>query len=120
MKQLFNLHGRISRSTFWCNQLIAFIAFVILFVAIDDLAGRAATWILYPPYLWMMLSQAIKRLHDRNRTAAWLLAALIPVLGPLWLLFDLGLRRGTPGENSDGPDPLDNPSGYLTVDIHHP
>ena len=95
-------------------------AFVVLFVFLDSMIGRAATWILYPPYLWMLASVVTRRLRDRGRPPAWWLAALVPVLGPLWLAVELGFRRGTPGENPYGPDPLTLHTGYLTVDIHHP
>ena len=56
-------------------------------------------------------------MRDRGKSPAWLLVALIPVLGPLWLCVDLGLLRGTPGENQYGPDPLILDSDYLTVNI---
>ena len=56
-----------------------------------------------------------KRLHDRGRSAWWLIVLLIPVLGPLWLAIELALRRGTPGENQYGADPLERHYDYLTV-----
>ena len=55
-----------------------------------------------------------RRLRDRGRSPFWLLAGAVPILGPLWLLIELGLRRGTPGENPYGPDPL-RAGDYLTV-----
>ena len=58
------------------------------------------------PSCWPRRSLATRRMHDRGRSAAWLLAAAVPVLGPLWLLVELGLRKGTPGENPYGADPL--------------
>jgi len=44
----------------------------------------------------------------------------VPVLGPLWLLVDLGLLRGTPHENQYGLDPLTVDSDYLRVEIDRP
>ena len=56
-------------------------------------------------------------MHDRGRSPLWLLAAAVPVLGPLWLFIELGLLSGTPGENHYGPDPLTLDTDYLTVKI---
>ena len=41
----------------------------------------------------------VKRLNDRAKSAWWLLVAILPVVGPLWLLLTLGIRAGTQGEN---------------------
>lgn len=73
---------------------------------------------------------AVRRLHDRNKSAWWLLpffflpvlvevpagffgvtegARILSAIGgilSLWGLFELGVRRGTIGFNSYGADPL--------------
>src|SRR5262245_21974074 len=64
----------------------------------------------------MLAALLAKRMRDRGRSPAWLLAALVPLLGPLWLLVELGLRKGTPGENQYGPDPREA-GDYLTVPL---
>jgi len=91
------------------------IAFAILFVFLEDSLGRASTWVLYPPFLWSLAALIVKRLHDRGRSAASLLWVLLPVLGPLWLVFNLGFRKGTDGDNQYGPDPLLVDVDYLKV-----
>ena len=48
----------------------------------------------------------IKRCHDRDRSGRFLLIGLIPIVGAIWLLVDLGFLRGTAGPNGFGPDPL--------------
>ena len=45
---------------------------------------------------------------------------LIPIVGAIWVLIELGLRRGTLGDNQYGEDPLERNAGYFTVDIGHP
>lgn len=84
--------------------------------------------VLYVPLLWIGLAVATKRLHDRDRSAWWLLLfyALPAVLSnvgdvvggiggvlslaglaiSIWAMVELGLLRGTPGPNRYGPDPL--------------
>ena len=110
-----SFRGRIERSTFWWSALALGAVFVVLFVFIDTVAGRTATFVLYPPLFWGAAALAVKRLHDRGTSAWWLLVALVPILGPLWLCITLGLRAGSPGENQYGDDPRLFDADYLTV-----
>jgi uncharacterized membrane protein YhaH (DUF805 family) len=48
----------------------------------------------------------IKRFHDRDKSGWWLLISLVPLIGPLWLLVELGFLQGSEGANRFGPDPL--------------
>lgn len=50
------------------------------------------------------LAVSIRRLHDSNRSGWWMLLALVPILGTIWLLI-LMLVRGTHGPNRYGADP---------------
>jgi uncharacterized membrane protein YhaH (DUF805 family) len=85
--------------------------------------------IIYIPLLWIGLSLGAKRLHDRNKSAWWLvLFWLVPgvlqgvgeqvgtiglVLSiaafaiSIWGLVEIGFLRGTVGPNQYGPDPLE-------------
>ena len=112
---LFSFRGRLPRSTFWGATLLTGAAFAVLLVVLESLFGRQASLVLYPPFFWVMAALATRRLRDRGRRPAWLLVLLIPILGPLWALVELGLRRGTPGENRYGQDPLALQGDYLTV-----
>ena len=76
---------------------------------------RRSTLVLYPPLYLCLLALAVKRLHDDARSGAWLLVGLVPVLGVLWLLFELALRKGTAGSNQYGPDPLEAGRDYMKV-----
>lgn len=106
VRLLFYPRGRLPRTSFWWSAIALNTAFVLLFVGIEQTLGRSATLALYPFYLWIGFVLCAKRMRDRARSPGWLLAALVPVAGPLWLLIELGLRRGTPGDNAFGPDPL--------------
>ena len=55
---------------------------------------------------WVMLAVAAKRWHDRNKSALWILFTLIPIIGQIWALVELGFIRGTKGHNRFGPDPM--------------
>jgi uncharacterized membrane protein YhaH (DUF805 family) len=55
--------------------------------------------------LWPRLAIGVKRCHDRDKSGWWLLIGLIPILGWIWLLIDIGLLDGTPGPNKYGPSP---------------
>jgi uncharacterized membrane protein YhaH (DUF805 family) len=114
---LLSFSGRISRSAFWRTIVLLGLAFIVLFVFLDDELGRASTLVLYPPFFWILAAAAVKRMRDRGRSPLWFLVVLIPVLGPLWLFIELGLRKGTSGENHYGPDPLEFGSDYLAVNI---
>lgn len=107
--------GRLSRGAFVGRAVLAAGVFVVLFVFLEKAFGAAATWLLYPPLAWIALALSARRMHDRGRSAGWLLAALIPILGPLWLLVELALRGGTPGDNPYGDDPRLARADYLTV-----
>ncbi len=103
---LISFRGRLARAAFWWRMLALWAVFVLLFIALEQTLGGAATFILYPPFLWVGLALCTRRLRDRGYAPGWLAAALVPVAGPLWLAIELGLRRGTRGENAYGPDPL--------------
>jgi uncharacterized membrane protein YhaH (DUF805 family) len=63
--------------------------------------GIAALILLYPS-----LALYAKRWHDRGKSGWWTLIGLIPVIGGIWILIELGILRGTNGPNQYGPDPL--------------
>ncbi len=61
--------------------------------------------VLLPLAYWLIIAAYVKRFHDRDKSAWWLLVGFVPVLGPIWLLIELGFLRGTIGANRYGPDP---------------
>lgn len=49
----------------------------------------------------------IKRWHDRDKSGWWMLIVLIPLVGLIWFLVELGLLPGTPGSNRFVPPAFD-------------
>lgn len=113
-------NGRLRRRDFLWMACAATVAFAMLFAFLRNAFGHAPTLLLYPPYFAVMLSLCVRRLHDQARSGGWLLAALVPVLGPLLLAFLLPCRRGTEGGNQFGEDPRTRGRDYLRVAIHEP
>ena len=114
----FTWRGRLRRRRYWWMALASGLAFVLLYVAIGQLLGRGATLALYPFFFASWLSQAVRRLHDTARGGGWLLALLVPVLGPLFVAFALLFKRGTAGENQYGEDPRLSGRDYLKVAVY--
>ena len=44
----------------------------------------------------------IKRWHDRDKSGWWMLILLVPIIGAIWFLIELGFLAGTPGPNRFG------------------
>jgi len=63
--------------------------------------GIVSLLLLYPS-----LAVYTKRWHDRGKSGWWTLIVLIPVIGGIWILIELGILKGTTGPNQYGPDPL--------------
>ena len=101
--------GRARRKEYWLFYLAWFILAVIAF-GIDEVIGSpvieiGVVGIVNVALICPSLAVSVRRLHDTNRKAWWLLLNLLPVIGwiGLWVLFCF---KGTEGENSFGPDPL--------------
>ena len=96
---------RLRRRHFW---LLTIAVWIVFYAARESLGLGRAGW---PGTAWAALALlaigtlAVARLHDRSRSGWWLLAALIPVAGALWLAWELALRRGSAHANLYGPDP---------------
>lgn len=52
------------------------------------------------------LAVTVRRHHDGDRSGWWILIAIIPIIGPLLLLFWYA-SKGTCGSNRFGNDPLE-------------
>ena len=142
---LFSFTGRLNRKPYWLTTLcliLIFLVIIVLIVAIGgasildgDLSGLGVAIILiillYIPLLWIGLALGAKRLHDRNKSAWWLVLfwivpAILQGIGEqidgigliftlaglalsIWGLVEIGFLRGTVGPNQYGPDPLEGP-----------
>jgi len=139
---LWSFEGRISRKPYWLASLAlivvmaALAGLIAVFAGAEILTGEPAAnagpWllivVLWIPSMWILVALGAKRLHDRDKSAWWLLVfyllpsvlqnaagfaggiglvlALAGLALSLWALVELGFLRGTPGPNRYGPDPL--------------
>jgi uncharacterized membrane protein YhaH (DUF805 family) len=132
---LFSFDGRINRAKYW---LMVLISVLVMGVVIGILFGMGFAMvsfiiagIIYLGLLYCAIAVGAKRLHDRNKSAWWLLVFyLVPnVLSGIgsasgspglngilslasfailiWAIVELGCLRGTIGPNQYGPDPLE-------------
>ena len=124
----FNPNGRVSRCTWWLHYIIishlalfgiAYVVTFLIFIAgslIGTLLGfepitaymggvGIAAIILLVGIVWFYFSFTIKRLHDQDRSAGWLLLSLIPFIGGIILLVLVAFWPGTNGINRYGAQP---------------
>lgn len=112
----FNAKGRMSRSRYWAISIIFWVLFWLLFVLITSQLGSVFTWPLTILFLIGSVFLSIKRLHDSDKSAWWLFTILIPIIGPIFLIIELGFRKGTLGDNRHGDNPLETNYDYLKVE----
>jgi len=110
---LFTARGRISRITYWTVSVFIWTSFYVLYNTIGYAIAYSATWVIYPLLFFALTATAIKRLHDSNYSGYWLFIVLLPVFGPLLLIFLLGFKKGNSVKNRFGPDPHAAPD-YFT------
>jgi uncharacterized membrane protein YhaH (DUF805 family) len=138
---MFGASGRINRAKYWVSvfkySLAGLLVAVILFTAAGIAAPLFIIMVVLTLIPWLLWGFAIttERLHDRDKSAWWLLLFyLVPgLLGQLaktawfagaagtalhhilvvagfaltiWGFVEIGCLRGTAGSNTYGPDPL--------------
>ena len=100
LKKYTEFSGRASRKEFWLFALWNFVFYFVLSLFIAPWNGIYLLGILLPYYaVW------VRRLHDTNRSAWWVLFSLIPVVGTIGMTVMM-CSKGTDGDNDYGPDPL--------------
>ncbi len=114
---LFSFHGRIGRKIYWLHYLalylVALVAYGAIFAIIgidpeNQSSGIGATigmiflLVLYVLFIWTSLALSAKRWHDRNKSAWWILIALVPLIGPIWALVENGFLVGDAEANNYG------------------
>jgi len=138
LKPFYAFRGRTNRARFWLVSIICSVYSEAVFLIWDDSDLAQATAgsnlllgaLLWPPAV-ACIAVGATRLHDRNKSAGWLIplfviptvlqtvaelndldAAVMVILEviagaiTLWVIIELGLLRGTVGPNDYGPDPL--------------
>jgi len=102
---LFTINGRLSKGAYWTASIFYWCTFYVLYNLLQFTIGPGATFVLYPLLFWIIIATSIKRLHDSGRSGYWLLAALVPVFGPLLLIYLLGFKKGNYTNNFYGTVP---------------
>ena len=104
LRNYATFHGRAHRREFWMFTLVNIVLIGVLNV-IDKIIGWHVFTLLYELLVLVPgLAVQVRRLHDTNRSWRWLLLMFIPLFGWLALLAFYS-QRGTPQENSFGPEP---------------
>ena len=112
---LFSYQGRVRRLHFWLGLIGAGIVFCVLYGILFSMSGYASgspnglviALMLAVDLVWLYVALAIevKRCHDRDKSGWFVLIGLIPIIGAIWLLVELGFLDGTQGPNRFGPSP---------------
>jgi uncharacterized membrane protein YhaH (DUF805 family) len=139
LARLLSFRGRTSPLNYWriwlgVNLAIAVLWVVFIFVAMGAGEIAVAPVVLVVPLLIASAAVSVRRMHDRNKSAWWLLVFwVVPIAGlviaqlltektgeggpaaeaalltslacQLWAVIELGFRRGSPQANRFGPPP---------------
>lgn len=125
---LFRFDGRLPRKPFWLANLVLLAGPLLIGLLIgigfdlipapwepgdaepagrfDTVVGSLLMLLTLGPGLWGLAAVHVKRWHDRDKEAYWMLAWLVPILGQVWALVESGFLPGTAGSNRFGDDPL--------------
>ena len=135
---LNSFHGRIGRQSFWIAMVALTVAELFGHAFAEAIQGDRLSAIVDLAFTYPEFAVAVKRGHDRNMPlwllivffsagavldlltvlemtgteedpsiVSLVIALAFTVMG-LALLVELGFRKGTPGPNQYGPDPLAN------------
>ncbi len=110
---LTSYEGRINRAKFWACVGVIFAGAIVAMI-IDNIIGTTFNnmpygfiyFIYVIATLYSVFAVYAKRWHDRNKSGWWTLIALVPLIGAIWLIVELGILEGNKGANQYGPDPL--------------
>jgi uncharacterized membrane protein YhaH (DUF805 family) len=133
-------NGRIGRQTFWSGLAILIVTEIVVHRAIDSLFNERMTAIVDLAFAYPEFALLGKRAQDRDLplilvggflgmsvlmnflsliglagtpdqpASPYMVLVLLWLVYAVALLIDLGFRRGTPGPNRHGPDPLQTPT----------
>lgn|SRR5688572_21550222 len=117
-----SFEGRINRAKFWIGSLVLWVLWIVVNGVLSTMFGmQFAEGEIFPAMgpvawlVWVIIAIALtyatlavwaKRWHDRDKSGWWSLIALVPIVGAIWILVELGCLPGTEGPNRFGPDPL--------------
>lgn len=102
--------GRARRSEYWYFFLIYMLVQVAAAI-VEGILGLPLSLILSLVLLLPTLAVNVRRLHDLEKSGWWYLLVFVPLIGALVLLY-WATRKGTPGPNRFGEDPLGDAGPY--------
>lgn len=128
-QKLFSFNGRLRRRDYWIFSILIGVVAGIVYTVLGMVMGGSAAnvdpndaaavqaaasgmlmtalpviGITFLVTLWPYLALVIKRLHDRDRPAIFVLLSFIPIVN-LWIAIEVLFLDGTPGPNRYGPSP---------------
>ena len=110
MTMLFSSRGRVCRRDYWTFNIVITMSAVLAILAVAvSLPAEQALLVAAPIALVSARIRSclrIKRWHDRDKSAVWVLVGLVPFVGWVWSFLECGLAQGTPGPNRYGPSPI--------------
>ncbi|HBE68318.1 MAG TPA: DUF805 domain-containing protein [Planctomycetaceae bacterium] len=105
VKNALNFEDRTSRREYWMFFAANF-AIAIALCIVDGLTGLPILSLLYMVAMLLPgIAAAVRRLHDTGRSGWWMLAGLVPIVGPIGLLV-LMVLPGTAKANEFGAPPM--------------
>ncbi len=103
----FNLGGRARRKEYWYFVLFN-VLFSIILTIVDSYTYFPYSGLMADIYALIVLSPsiavAVRRLHDVNKSAWWMLIGIVPVIGVI-ILFIFMVKDGDYNENRYGKNP---------------
>ena len=114
-KFYLSAQGRVNRKQWWLYLVLPLILGSIILSGVDVTIGTytAESGGGLLSGLWGLLTLIpailvdIKRWHDRDKSGWWMLIVLVPIIGWIWFIIELGFLKGTPGPNRFGPPVTD-------------
>ncbi len=116
MQKLFGFEGRLRRRDYWLIALgkfaVSFAVGVVVFAVTGDTGQNGfgpiniAQLVLFLPSAWISIAITLKRCHDRDKSGGWVAFFwLVPIVGWIWGIVELGFLDGTQGRNRYGKSP---------------
>ncbi len=121
IKSYADFSGRARRKEYWMfylfNSIIAFALYLLMLLFMVTSSAFESNVIMIPSLIISLLmgvyglfifipslAVLVRRLHDQDKSGAWVFISFVPFIGGIWLLV-LTCMEGTPGPNQYGDDP---------------
>lgn len=103
---LFSFQGRMRRRDYWIYSIPVLLLMLpsFFYQGGNDVLDVLSLLLLFV-VMYMSMALNVKRLRDRDKGPLWVLMTLVPLIGPIFALIELGILDGTKGDNRFGPDP---------------